>query len=203
MPGANPPAIFVPIPIQNIVTAVFNAPMSAILPQHLLGAGLFAGLTGEAIGRLPRDCAGFLVHRLPLDDERLTDPRKVEIVVEFAGGPDATSFDAAMALIDGGQFRRASFPKEEFNVIQQAGLIPLNRKQIMRPASEQVFRELALREQGVGGNQATLDIEGVEQRGGDFDLVGLLELVGAGDGDFTYFFWVRQARLWWPTALIM
>jgi hypothetical protein len=46
---------------------------------------------------------------------------------------------------------------------------------------------LALREQGVGGDLLALDLEGVEQRDGHFDLVGALDFVAILDRQGTYF----------------
>ena len=43
---------------------------------------------------------------------------------------------------------------------------------------DQILGELALSEQGIGGDVLALDVEGIEQRDGDLDLIGLLGGLG-------------------------
>jgi len=47
-----------------------------------------------------------------------------------------------------------------------------------------------LREQGIGGDCSTLDLDGIEHRRGNLDLVGLLVFIAAFDRKRAYFFWV-------------
>jgi hypothetical protein len=55
--------------------------------------------------------------------------------------------------------------------------------------AEQILGDLALGQQGIGGNLFALDIDGIQQRDGGLDFVGALNLlVRYGQG--TYFFWV-------------
>ena len=87
---------------------------------------------------------------------------KIQIVIQLVGNPDAPGFDAAVAMVDGGRRRFAPFGEEEFDVRQQDGLIAFDRKKVMGFASDQVFGEFMLGEQGVGGDQAAADVEGVQ-----------------------------------------
>ena len=58
--------------------------------------GLVRGAAGDAVGDFTGVFAGFFVGGLSLDDESLSDVRKVEIGVEFGCGPDFADFDAAV-----------------------------------------------------------------------------------------------------------
>ena len=60
MPSANARAIFVEIPVDNVVAAVLYGPVSAIGGQHLFGLSLFGRLTGDAKGVLDGGDATFL-----------------------------------------------------------------------------------------------------------------------------------------------
>lgn len=96
MACAYPAAVFVIVPIDNVVTAVFDAPVTTIGGKHAFRVGLFRSSAGNAIGDFTGVFTGFFICKLTLDDKSLSDVRKVQIVVEFGGGPDFTDFDAAV-----------------------------------------------------------------------------------------------------------
>jgi len=96
MAGSYPAAIFVIVPINNVMTAVFNAPVATVGGQHALRVGLFRSSAGNAIGDFTGVLIGFFIGELALDDKSLSDVRKVQIVVEFGGGPDFSDFDATV-----------------------------------------------------------------------------------------------------------
>ena len=54
---------------------------------------------------------------------------------------------------------------------------------------DQVCGDLALSQQGIGGNFFALNIYGIKKRDGGFDFVGAFNLL-VGDGQGSYFFWV-------------
>jgi len=55
--------------------------------------------------------------------------------------------------------------------------------------ADHIVGDLALVQQGIGGNIFALNIDGIQQRDGSLDFIGALNLlVGYGQG--TYFFWV-------------
>ena len=56
--------------------------------------------------------------------------------------------------------------------------------------SDQVFSQLALRQQGVGGNILALNVDGFQQRDGRLDLVGALEFFAVFYWQGADFFWV-------------
>jgi hypothetical protein len=55
---------------------------------------------------------------------------------------------------------------------------------------DQVVGELALREQGIGGDGLAGDVHTLEQGNEHPDLVGLFDLIGAVYGQSGDFFWV-------------
>ena len=96
MAGLYPAAVFVKVPIDNVMTAVFDAPVAAVGGKHALRVGLLRGPAGNAIGDVTGVFAGFFICELPLDDKSLSDMRKVQIAVKFGCGPDFADFDAAV-----------------------------------------------------------------------------------------------------------
>ena len=96
MAGSYPAAVFVIVPIDNVMTAVFDAPVAAVGGKHALRVGLLSSSTGNAIGDFTGVLAGFFICELALDDKSLSDVRKVQIAVEFGCGPDFADFDAAV-----------------------------------------------------------------------------------------------------------
>jgi hypothetical protein len=89
-------AVFVIVPIDNVMTAVFDAPVAAIGGKHALRVSLFRGPAGNAIGDFTGVFTGFFISEVALDDKSLLNVRKVQIAVEFGGGPDFADFDATV-----------------------------------------------------------------------------------------------------------
>ena len=89
-------AVLVIVPIDNVMTAVFDAPVAAVGGKHTLRIGLIRSAAGNAIGDVTGVFTGFFICGLPLDEKRLADVRKVQIAVEFGCGPDLSDFDPAM-----------------------------------------------------------------------------------------------------------
>jgi len=89
-------AVFVKVPIDNVMTAVFDAPVATVDGKHALRIGLFRSSAGNAIGYFTGVFTAFFICGLPLDEKSLSDVRKVQIAVEFGCGPDFTDFDTAV-----------------------------------------------------------------------------------------------------------
>jgi len=51
-----------------------------------------------------------------------------------------------------------------------------------------ILRQVALGQQGIGGTGFVLDIDGIEQRDGGLDFVGALEFIASRYGQGTDFF---------------
>ncbi len=96
MAGSYPAAVFVIVPIDNVMTAVFDAPVAAVGGKHALRVGLLSSSTGNAIGDFTGVFTGFFICELALDDKSLSDVRKAQIAVEFGSCPDFADFDAAV-----------------------------------------------------------------------------------------------------------
>jgi hypothetical protein len=75
--SSYPAAVFVIVPINNVMTAVFDAPVATVSSKHPLRVGLFRSSAGNAIGDVTRVFTSFFISRLALDDKSLSDVRKV------------------------------------------------------------------------------------------------------------------------------
>ena len=89
-------AVLIIVPIDNVMTAVFDAPVAAVGGKHALRVGFLRSSAGNAIGDFTGVFTGFFICGLPLDEKSLSDVRKVQIAVEFGCGPDFADFDPAV-----------------------------------------------------------------------------------------------------------
>ena len=96
MAGSYSAAVFVIVPIDNVMTAVFDAPMATVGGKHALRVGLLSSSAGNAIGNITGVFTGFFISRLALDGKSLPDMGKVQIVVELGCRPDFADFDSAV-----------------------------------------------------------------------------------------------------------
>jgi len=173
------------------MAAVFDAPVAAVSGQHALRVGLFRSSAGNAIGDFTGGLAAFFIGAIALDDESLSEVRKVQVAVEFGGGPDFTDFDAAVIRrVAEDKIGLLAVFKIQRDVVKKTGLVVFDGEVVMRfTLADQIVGDLALGQQGIGSNILALNIDGIQQRDGGFDFVGALNrLVGYGQG--AYFFWV-------------
>jgi len=96
MSSAYPAAVFVIVPVDNVMAAVFDAPMAAVGGKNALSVRLLRGSAGDAVGDITGVFTAFFICGLPLDEKSLSDVRKVQIAVEFGCGPDFADFDPAV-----------------------------------------------------------------------------------------------------------
>ena len=89
-------AVFIVIPVDDVMAAVLNAPVFTIVPKHLRGAGEVRRFTGNPIGDILALLAAFFMGRDTFHHEGLPEMGEVQIVVEGRGDPDISGFDAAM-----------------------------------------------------------------------------------------------------------
>ena len=189
--GADAAAVFVIVPVEDVVTATLDAPMAAIHLEYLLWSGLIRWPTGEAIGGFAGTFAGFLVDRLAFDDEGLPDVGEVEIGIEGRGGPDFSDLDPSVIAVDGDGVGCWSAAEEQGEIQQQGGLIGFDGKVVVGVSlHHQIVGECALGQQGIGGDILAGDVEGVEQRDGGLDFIDLLGLFIARYRQGADFFWV-------------
>jgi len=93
---AYPAAVFVIVPIDNVMTAIFDAPVATVGGKYALRVGFFRSSAGNAIGDFTGVFTGFFICGLPLDKKSLSDVRKVQIAIKFGCGPDFAYFDPAV-----------------------------------------------------------------------------------------------------------
>jgi hypothetical protein len=96
MASAYSAAVFVIVPIDNVMATVFDTPVATVGGKHALRVGLLRSSARNAIGDFTGVFTGFFIGGFPLDDKSLSDVRKVQIVVEFGCGPDFADFNSAM-----------------------------------------------------------------------------------------------------------
>ena len=189
--GAYAATIFIKIPIDDIVAAVLNTPMTAVDGKKTLSIGLVRGATGDAIGDFSGFFPGLFFYGVPFYYESLPNVGEVEIVVELGCGPDFTGFDPPM--FRGGsinEFRFFSVLEVERNVFEETGLVSFDGEVIMGITFlDQVMGDFALGQQGIGGNIPSLDIDGIKERDGGLDFIGTFDLSTIFYRERTYFFW--------------
>src|SRR5438876_1094580 len=71
-------------------------------------AGLLGGPTGDAVGNVQSAFSSLFLRDVPLDDEGLAHVRKVEVIVQFRGGPDFSGFYSS--VIRGRMLHEMRFP---------------------------------------------------------------------------------------------
>ena len=156
-------AVFVVIPIDNVMATVFDAPVSAIGRKNTFSIGLLRGPAGNAVGDFTGEFTAFFISGVPLDDKSLSDVGKIKIAIEFGRGPNFTDFDPAVvrrvALYI---IRRLSVFKVQGDVLKKSGLVVFDGKMEMSVAFNYIVGDLTLGQQGIGGNFFAADIDGRE-----------------------------------------
>lgn len=77
--SAYPATVFIVIPVDDVVTAVFDAPVTTVCGQNTLRISLFRSPTGNAVCGFAMQFSSFFVYRLPLNNESLADMWKIQI----------------------------------------------------------------------------------------------------------------------------
>ena len=200
--GADAQAILVEGVVEDVVDGL-DLPVATVELEQALGVGGVGGVAGNAEGVFDGGLAGLLFGGGALDEEGLADVGEVQLAVEPGGGPDGAAFDAAV-LEDGGlaEVGLGAVGEEHPEVVEQGRLVVLGGEHEVGAAGAEEVGELALGEQGVGGEGAAGEVEPEALEHGDngADLVGALGLVVGADGQAADFFWVWVTPLRWPTA---
>jgi len=146
------------------MTAVFDTPVPAVGGKHVLRIGLLRSSAGDAIGDFTGVFTAFFICGFPLDDKSLSDVGKVQIAVEFGCGPDFADFDPAV-------IRRVAMDKIgvltvfkiQRDVLKKSGLVVFDGEVVMSfTVPDQIVGDLALGQQGIGGNFFALNIDGIK-----------------------------------------
>ena len=178
---ADTASVLIEVPVKNIVAAILDAPMAPIGGENLLGRGLVWRATRDTIGEFEGVCPRCLLDPLTFDDEDLPDVGEVQVGVEGLRGPNLSGLDPPVA--EGGGFdeiRGLAPLKVADDVLKQRGLVAFHGEVVVGlPVVNQICGERTLGQEGIGGDRFTVDLDGIKQRSGHGDLVGLLALVGA------------------------
>ena len=110
--GADAAAVLIIVPVEDIMAAVFDAPVATVGSQHALRIGLFRSAAGDTIGDLTGVFTGFFLSGLALDDKGLSEVRKVQVAVESGGDPDFADFDSAVLAVGLDKIRRLAVFKK-------------------------------------------------------------------------------------------
>lgn len=162
MARSNAAAVFIIVPIDDVMATVFDTPVPTIGGKNAFGVGLFRGSAGNAVGGFTGIFAAFFIGGFPLNDKSLSDVRKVEIGVEFGGGPDFTDFDPAVVRrVARYIIRLLPVLKVQGDVLKKSGLVVFDSKVVMGVALfDQVGGDGALGQQGIGCNFFSGNIDG-------------------------------------------
>jgi len=205
MAGAYPASVFIIIPINDVVAAVFYAPVTAVDLEDVVGVSLIRCVTGDAVSGFGCGFPSFFIEPFALDHEGLADVGKVEIGIELGSDPDLPCLNSAMVEVNGDRVRFLAVLEIQGEIFEESGLIAFDGEMVMGlPVFDEVASQEALRQQGVGADGLTLDADRLEQGNGHFDFVGLLDLIAAGAyRQGADFFWVWQVLLSWPITLMI
>jgi len=130
--GTYPAAVFIEIPVQDVVTAVFDAPVTSVDGKEVFSISLFWGSTGNSVGDIGGFFPALFVYGVSFDEKRLPDVGEVEVGVEFGGGPDFTGFDPAMIRgIISNKIRFLAILEIQLEILQQCGLIAFDGEVVM------------------------------------------------------------------------
>ena len=121
------------------MTAVLDAPVATVDFEQTLRPGFVRRSARDAIGDLARAFAALLLHGVPFNNESLTHMGKVEVAVEFGGGPYLPDFDAPVIrgiILD--EIRFLPVFEGEGDVLKERGLIPFNGEVVMGLTFDQI-----------------------------------------------------------------
>ncbi len=96
MAGSYSAAVFVVVPVNDVMATVFDSPVAAVGGKYALRISLFRRSAGNAIGDFTGILTGFLICGLALYEKGLSNVREVQIVVEFGSDPNFAGFDPAV-----------------------------------------------------------------------------------------------------------
>ena len=133
--GRDAAAVFTVVPVDDGVTAILNGPMAAIHHEYAFRGSLLGRAAGDAVGNVEGDLAGLFHDGMPLDEESLADVRKVEVVIQFGGGPDLPGFDSSMLGLGRLQhvvrLVRISILEEQLDIVEKLRLVAFHGEQIV------------------------------------------------------------------------
>ena len=162
--GAYTAAVFVIVPIDNIMAAIFDAPVSAVDGKHVFRVGLVRRSTCNAICDFTGILTTSFLGSLPLDEKGLSDMREVEVIVEFGCGPYFADFNPTVIRgIELDEIRIFPVFKVQCDVLKKCGLVVFDSEVVMSVTfSNQIVGDVSLGQEGICGNFFTLNIDGIK-----------------------------------------
>lgn len=197
MASAYSASIFIIVPINDVMAAVFYAPVPTVGLEDVVGISLLRCLAGDAVSGFSRDLSGLFIDSFAFDHKGLSNVGEGEIPIELGSNPDLACLDPAVVKINGDSVRCLAPLKIQGKIFEQSGLIAFDGKMVMSPSVfDQVASQSTLRQESVGTDGFSFDADRFKQGNGHGDFVGLLELIAT----VTYrqgadFFWVWHVLL--------
>jgi len=114
------------------MAAILDGPVATVDVEEALWVSLLWRSTGDAVSDFGRFFASLFLCRVALDEEGLSDVRKVKVVIEFSGGPDLSDFDSSMVrgrILN--EIRLLAVLEPQREVFENPALISLNCEMIM------------------------------------------------------------------------
>lgn len=191
MAGSYSTSVFIVIPVDDVMAAVFNTPVAAIDFQNLVGVGLVWRLTGDAVSPFAGNFSRLFVGSLPFDQKDLAKVGEVKIIIEFRRDPDLSNLDSAMAGIRASGRRFAAIFKAQTDIFEELRLVAFDGEVIMGvPVFDQMSSQCTLGQKCIGGDGLSGDVDRCKHRDGDFNFIGLLDGISPGYRQGSDFFWV-------------
>ena len=110
MAGTDATAVLIKVPVQDVVAAVFDRPVTAVDLQQALRIGLLGRSAGDAVGKFAAVLAGFFVQDFAFDDEGLGDVGEIKVSVQCSGGPDAARLDRKSTRLNSSHIQKSRMP---------------------------------------------------------------------------------------------
>jgi hypothetical protein len=89
-------SIFVLVPVCDVMAAILNAPMAAIVGKDVLCIGLLPAFAGDAMGELGGGGTGLFIDAVTFEDKSLCPVGEAQVVVELGGRPNLAGFNASV-----------------------------------------------------------------------------------------------------------
>jgi hypothetical protein len=160
------------------VAVVVDVPLAAIKGEQGGGGGARRAVAGDATDHFGRGLADLLHGDVAFDEEDLSDPGEVQILIDAGGSPDSASRDAPTG--EGGRFPevgRAAIGEQGMDRVGEARLVVFDDEDVVGGVFEQLSGQLALGQQRVGGDGFAGQVEGSKKWDDHPDFVGLFDLL--------------------------
>jgi len=94
--SANAATVFVVVPVNDVMAAIFNAPMLTIRLEDFFGISCFRLAAGYTVNDFVRAFTGFLFNGFPFNHESLSDMGEIQVIVKRRGCPYFAGFNTSV-----------------------------------------------------------------------------------------------------------